>query len=95
MKTTIPEKTVDVCDFCHREGYLETCDVCGRQFCLIDNGIVAGSYGSMDICKECARRDDVHKVCERYAKQLKPIYKRRMTALRRLPNTTNPDEGGE
>lgn len=35
MKQTIPAKTVEVCDLCHREAYLQSCAACGRQFCLL------------------------------------------------------------
>ena len=92
MKTTIPEKMVEVCDFCHREAYLQTCDVCSRQFCLTDNGKVTASWGFTKLCRECSTRDDVHKVCEKYAKQLSPIFKRRDVTLRHLPQN---EQNGE
>ena len=85
MKTTISEKTVEVCDFCHQEGFLTRCDVCDRQFCLIDEATVASSWGFTSLCRECVKRDDVCKVCERYAKQLTLIFKKRDAALMHLP----------
>ena len=84
MKTTIPERTVEVCDRCRREGYLQTCEVCGAKFCLTCQGIVGQCWGFTELCRECAHRDDVKELCHFYAKQLTPIFKRRHEALVRL-----------
>ena len=84
MKTTIPERTVEVCDFCQREGYLTKCWICDRQYCLTDNGVIPASYGFTDICRECARRKDVQTICDCYAAQMKPIFDKRRAALKRL-----------
>jgi hypothetical protein len=84
VRITKPDETVDVCDFCQRPAYLQTCDVCGRQFCLSDEGRVAGSWGFTRLCRECDDRADVRRVCQRYAEQLTPVYRRRNAALKRL-----------
>ena len=84
MKKTMPKKTVEVCDFCQREGCLETCHVCGREYCLTCNGIVTASWGFLTLCRKCAGRDDVQAICDRYAEQLTPVFKRRTAALKRL-----------
>ncbi len=85
MKKTIPKKTVNVCDFCQHEGFLETCHVCGRQFCLSHQGIVGQSWGYTTLCHKCSERDDVQDVCCRYAKQLTPLFAERDDRLKRLP----------
>ena len=80
-----PAQTVDVCDFCKREGqFLQSCDVCGREFCLIDEGTVTACWGFTQLCRECAGREDVQKICRKYADQLTPIYRKRKAALKRL-----------
>lgn len=97
MRTTLPEKTVEVCDFCHREGYLKECDVCGRSFCLTHEGIVGQCWGFTTLCRECCHRDAVKEICARYAKRLTAIYRQRNAALKRLRRTqeagTEPTAG--
>lgn len=85
MKITMPEKVVDVCDFCSKEGFLEKCVVCKRQFCLVDGGDVAASWGFTELCRECAKRDDVGNVCKQYASKLTLVFKKRNAALGQLP----------
>lgn len=85
MKITRPAKEVEVCDFCQSDSYLQECHVCHKKYCLVHDGLVAGSFGFTTICRDCARRVDVHVVCEKYAKRLAPIYKARNEALKRLP----------
>jgi hypothetical protein len=89
MKVTKPAETVEVCDFCQHTGYLQTCDVCGLEFCLSDEGTVFGSYGVTSVCRECSIRTDVMRVCHNYAKQLTPIFLRRNAALKRLGKRTS------
>ena len=91
MEVTKPARTVEVCDFCQREGYLQPCDVCGRMFCLTHKGTVAGSWGFTTLCTECAGREDVGIVCAEYAKRLTPIFEERRIALRAL----RVEEGAE
>lgn len=88
MEITIPSKTVEVCDFCHSEGYLRACDVCERKYCLIHEGTVPGSGGHTHVCRDCAEREDVREVCDTYAKKLGPIFKRRDEALKKLEDAT-------
>lgn len=85
MKVTIPEKEVEICDFCRREGTLQECPVCGKSYCLICHGTIPGCWVGPHVCKECAKREDVRRVVGRYADQLTPILKKRKTALKRLP----------
>ncbi|MHC4592711.1 MAG: hypothetical protein ACYS8L_08470 [Planctomycetota bacterium] len=85
MKIKQPAKEVEVCDFCHREDYLQRCSVCRRQFCLADEGTVPGSYGFTTLCRTCAAREDVQRVCKQHASEMTPIFERREAALRRLP----------
>lgn len=84
MKTTHPAREVEVCDFCRREGFLTECDVCGRQYCLTDEGTVAGSYGFTNVCRDCSRQQRVQEICDKYAVHLRPIFQQRDAALKRL-----------
>ena len=84
MKITQPKREIEVCDHCHREGFLTRCWVCGGQYCLTCDGTVARSWGFTDLCRACAKREDVVEVCRRYADQLTPIYQCRRKALIRL-----------
>lgn len=84
MKVTIPEKTTHVCDLCSRGGFLETCHACGQEFCLTCHGIVTSTWGFTTLCHMCADRDEVRKICERYAEKLTPLFKARDAALKRL-----------
>jgi hypothetical protein len=84
MQVTIPEKTAEVCDFCHCEGPLQECHVCKRQFCISHSGFLGLSWGFLTLCRECVEREDVQRICERYAKQLTPIFQERNAVLKRL-----------
>lgn len=83
-KMTLPKRTVVVCDFCKRGGFLEECDVCGKEVCLTCRGVVGQTGGFTVFCRECAKREDVRTICHRYADKLTPIYRKRYEALRRL-----------
>lgn len=84
MKTNLPARELEVCDFCHREGYLQDCWVCGKQFCLSDEGTVVGSFGFTKVCRVCSSRDDVQLVCGKFAKLIGPILRKRDAALKNL-----------
>lgn len=84
MKQAKTIKTVNVCSFCQQEGYLQICDICGKSFCISDQGIVPGCWGYTSICRDCANRKDVIKICERYAAELNNIYLNRNAELKRL-----------
>ena len=49
----VPASEVHVCDFCGLEGYLRECWICGREFCLSDQGTVPQSYGFTTLCRDC------------------------------------------
>jgi hypothetical protein len=93
MKITKPAETVEVCDFCRCAGTLETCDVCGLEFCLSDQGHVPGSYGHHRICHDCCIRDDVQDICIRYGKGLMAIFRSRDAALKRLGKRVRSQQG--
>jgi hypothetical protein len=85
MKITKPSAEVEVCDLCHREDcYLQTCAACGKEFCLTCEGTMGGSYGFVYVCRDCSRREDVKKICQRYSDRLSPIFQERQQKLRRL-----------
>jgi hypothetical protein len=85
MKITKPAEEIEVCDHCQRGGYLQTCIVCERQYCLLCHTTIIGCWVDTQICKGCSVRDDVKRVVARYAKQITPIIKKRTAALKRLP----------
>lgn len=84
MKVKVPAKTVEVCDFCNGEGFLQKCLCCSKQYCLTCDGTIGGCWVSPDVCKSCADLDSVRKVVANYADQITPIVKRRDAALRKL-----------
>ena len=84
MKVTVPEKTIEACDYCQAEGFIKDCDVCNRQFCLSHEGTVMGSWGFTCICRDCARRDEVRQICEKHAENLTAVFRRRNDALKKL-----------
>ena len=92
MKVKQPAREVDVCDRCHREGFLQECHVCGAQFCLTCRGIMAGCWVSPDVCRDCSKRPDVQDVVERHTAQIAPIIKARTGELQALPAEL-PKEG--
>jgi hypothetical protein len=81
---SIPAREARVCDFCGREALLNECWVCGREFCLTDEGTVQGSYGFTRICRDCADYRTVESICQRYARKLAPIFAERDRELKRL-----------
>lgn len=84
MKVTIPEREIEVCDRCNKEGFLDRCHVCGDTYCLTCEGTVAGSGGFTTLCRKCAERDDVKSICDEFARQLSVIYDRRQKKLQSL-----------
>lgn len=88
MKIKIPAKTVEACDICQREtGVLETCTVCGKQFCYMCHPYLPGCMIRPHVCKNCDAREDVKKLVERYSHDFVKIFKLREKALARLPKT--------
>lgn len=85
MKITKPAEMVEVCDRCQCAGYLETCIVCGKQYCLSCRGMIAGCWVSPDICRSCAEREDVITVVKTSATMITPIIQNRDKKLRCLP----------
>lgn len=85
MKKYIAAQDVEVCDLCHQKGFLQSCDVCGREFCLTHEGHVGQTWGFTQICCECAEREDVVAVCRKFAEKLTPIFTARDKVLKRLP----------
>ena len=86
MKIKIPAKTVEACDLCKNEtSALETCTVCGKQFCYMCHPYLPGCMIQPHVCKECDDREDVKKLVERYSHDFVKIFKLREKALARLP----------
>ena len=94
MKIKKPAEEVEVCDFDQRGGYLTTCIVCGRRYCLTCGGMIAGCWVQPDICRECDDREDVRRVVAQYSAQITPIIKKERAALKRLSsNAVLPGNG--
>lgn len=87
MKVTRPEETVQVCDFCERDGYLERCLVCGKEYCLTCRGIITGCWVQPRVCRECCRREDVSRLVAEYAGKITPIIEARHEALSAMEET--------
>lgn len=94
MATVEINKTVEVCDLCGREAYLQTCLCCQRRFCLTCDCTIYGCIVGPTVCKSCGKTDAVRAVCARYAEELVPILKRRNVDLKKL-KVTAPDAAGE
>lgn len=83
MKVKI-NKTVEACDFCEREGYLQTCVACRKRYCLSCHGIVPGCWVAPNLCGTCDERTDVREVVKRHAEKITPIVAQRDKELGRL-----------
>ncbi len=85
-KIVKPETEVSVCDVCHREtGYLSKCLVCGGEYCISCEAILAGCMMSMRVCRTCSKRDDVDAVSKKFAPRFVRIKNKRMAELKALP----------
>ena len=84
MKITQPAKSVDVCDRCENEGYLQACVVCGAQFCLRCQTTMAGCWVQPKVCMACAKRGDVRAIVAAAADEMTPIINKRREDLARL-----------
>lgn len=95
------DKTVEVCDFCHCEGYLQECIRCHKMFCLTDNAIVPGCWVSPTVCRKCGESDEVKSICDKYADKITPLIRKRndeiassMDARRLTPATAREGKEG-
>lgn len=93
MKIKIPSKTVTACDICHREtGVLDTCLICGKEYCMMCEPYLPGCMIKPHVCKKCDDRDDVKKVVANYADDFVRVYKLRDKALARLKKRVMPND---
>ncbi len=77
MKTTVPAKEVEVCDVCHREStFLSTCLFCGKDYCLVCKGIMAGCIHPVDVCRSCDEDTVLRGIVAKHA----PIIKQAIVA---------------
>jgi hypothetical protein len=95
MKTEIPARTAEVCDRCHREGFLQTCIRCGGRYCLTCDGIVAGCVVSPDVCRECSHDPVVVKLCEEYSPKLQKLVEERDAKIGKAKKKTKPNSARE
>ena len=84
MKTTIPERVVELCDICKREGHLMTCKACGKMYCFMCDAIVTGCIHKMDICLKCGSDERVNAIAEKYAPLILSVLKNRDKELLKL-----------
>jgi len=81
VKIQKPAAEIEVCDICHREGYLQTCLVCRARYCMAHRAIIAGCWVGVFACINCQDRDDVREIVERHAAQITPIIEARRAEL--------------
>ena len=86
MKTTIPAKEVELCDICHRDGYLMTCKACGGRYCLLCDAIITGCVHKLDVCRKCGDSEPVQAIAKKYVPQLVAVLKARDAELAQLSN---------
>lgn len=66
MKKTLPPREVELCDCCHREGYLETCKFCGGMYCLLCRAVISGCAHQVDVCRNCETNPKLLTIIEKY-----------------------------
>ena len=84
MRVKVPAMETVVCDYCHRSGYLETCPVCKKEFCISCKGMMFGCFVNPDVCDTCSKREDVKAVIAQAAKNIAPIIQKRSQDLNEL-----------
>jgi UDP-2,3-diacylglucosamine pyrophosphatase LpxH len=95
MKIKIPAKTVEACDVCKRESsWLTKCKVCARDYCHTCEAIICGCVHQPDICKECADKEKVRAVVEKFVKPISALLKKRDTAMRRASQNDRTERRG-
>lgn len=90
----VPEKEVEVCDLCGRDGYLMTCKSCKGRYCLICEAIIAGCVHKLDVCRACGNKPEVLAISKKYVPQLVAVLKSRDAELAELSNTELTDRRG-
>ena len=89
MKIKIPAREdteTEVCDICHRGGYLQTCKACGGKFCIIHDDYVPGCIHKLDICRTCSDRPEVITIAANFAPKIKAVLNERDAELAKLCN---------
>jgi len=81
MKITKPAVEIEVCDTCHRDGYLEQCIVCEKMYCLTCQALIRGSWVKPDVGKCCQDREDVLAIVAQFSELITPIIRDRAAAL--------------
>jgi len=71
-----------VCDICGGEGYQRDCILCGRECCLLCH---KSSCFNIDVCKQCAQRDDYKDVFNAFLEKFRRFAKLEQKALSQLP----------
>ena len=84
MRAVIPEKIVELCDICEREGYLSKCKACGKMYCLTCEAIIIGCIHEMDVCIKCGNNERVNAIAQKYAPLILSVLKKRDKELLKL-----------
>lgn len=85
MRKTIPEHEIKICDVCHRESnYLDTCPVCGREYCIVCEAIISGCIHKVEVCRMCGDMHEVMDIAERFAPKIKAVLLEREAELAKL-----------
>lgn len=87
MIRKVPEKEVEVCDLCGRDGYLQTCKACKGRYCLTCDAIITGCVHKLDVCRACGKKPEVLAISEKYVPQLVAVLKSRDAELAELSNS--------
>jgi len=84
MKKTIPQKEVEVCDYCGRDGYLVTCIFCNGRFCLSHGkAIIAGCVHQVPVCQKCGENETVLEIVYRHAPLIDNAIQKRDAEIRK------------
>jgi hypothetical protein len=84
MKIKVPSKTIEVCDFCKRDGHgcLTRCVICGKDYCHSCEAMICGCIHQPEICKSCGENEGVKDVILIFAGKLKKLLHKRDYAMR-------------
>lgn len=86
MKITVPQKEVELCDCCSRDGFLQTCKACGGRYCLLCDAYLPGCIHRPDVCRKCCDNEQVKAIADKYAPKLLEILKARDAEFAKVSN---------
>lgn len=84
MKQKVPARTVEVCDTCGRDGYMQKCTLCRGDYCLTCRAIIVGCIVEVPVCRKCGSRDDVKSIVDKYAAMIEPVIRKRNKSISQI-----------